>query len=82
MSNLRSMGQILWEQVDTLRYLHFSIKKSKFLCATKKGNEIALHFKIWLGENSAKIKNTEMTIRFVDGISDSKASNDIFSRGK
>ena len=50
----------------------------KFINASKNGNKIALLFKVWLGKNTSGIKQTDMSIRFIDGVSDNNAVNELF----
>lgn len=73
------LSQILGEQVEPLKYQYLGIKKMKFVDASKQGNDISLLFNVWLKKNPADVKQTEMTIRFIDGLSDSKTVNELFS---
>lgn len=43
------------------------------------GNEISVKYKIWLGENPKKIKQTFVSFHFIDGVSESKTVNEMFS---
>ena len=78
MSYQRPLNQIIGEQVESLKYSDYGIQKMKFVNATKIGNEITLVFKVWLGKNTSGIKQTDMSIRFVDGVSDSNTVNELF----
>ena len=53
--------------------------KTSMESASKTGNEITAKYKIWLGDNPKKIKQTLVTFHFVDGVSESKTVNDMFS---
>ena len=74
----RPLNKIIREQVDSLKYYDFGIKKMKFVNATKIGNDITLLFKVWLDKNTLNVKQTEMPIRFIDGVSDSNTVNELF----
>lgn len=79
MSYQRPLNKIIGEQVESLKYSDFCIKKMKFVNATKCGNEITLLFKVRLGKNTSGIKLTEMSIRFINGLSNSEHTNEVFS---
>ena len=64
--------------MESLKYSDYGIQKMKFVKATKIGNEVPLLFKVWLGKNTSGIKQTDMSIRFFDGISDSNTVNELF----
>ena len=74
----RPLNKIIGEQVEALQYSDYGIKKMNLVSATKSGNEITLLFRVWLDKNTKGIKQTEMTIRFIDGVSDSKTTNELF----
>lgn len=78
MSYQRPLNKIIGEQVESLKYSDYGIKKVNFVSATKCGNEITLLFKVWLGQNTSRIKHTEMSIRFIDGVSESNTVNELF----
>lgn len=78
MSYQRPLNQVIGEQVESFKYYDFPIKKMKFASATKVGNEITLLFKVWLSKKTNGIKQTEMSIRFIDGVSDSNTVNELF----
>lgn len=78
MSYQRPLNKIIGEQVESLKYSDYGIQKMKFVKATKIGNEVTLLFKVWLGKNTSGIKQTDMSIRFFDGISDSNTVNELF----
>ena len=74
----RPLNKIIGEQVESLKYSDYPIQKMKFVSATKCGNDITLLFKVWLSKNANGIKQTDMSIRFVDGVSDNNAVNELF----
>lgn len=78
MSYQRPLNKIIGEQVESLKYSDYGIQKMKFVKATKIGNEVTLLFKVWLGKNTSGIKQTDMSIRFFDGVSDNNAVNELF----
>lgn len=78
MSYQRPLNKIIGEQVESLKYSDYGIQKMKFVSATKCGNAITLLLRVWLGKNTSGIKQTDMSIRFFDGISDSNTVNELF----
>lgn len=78
MSNQRVLNKIIGDQVESLKYYDYGIKKMKFINASKKGNELTLLFKVWLSKNINGIKQTELSIRFIDGVSENNTVNDFF----
>ena len=75
----RPLNKIIGEQVEALKYYNYGIKKMNLVSATKSGNEITLLFRVWLDKNTKGIKQTEMTICFKDGVSQSKPTNELFT---
>ena len=75
----RKLCQILKENVESLEKLEFEIKRIQFVSAVKSGDEISLLFTALLEKNVAKIKQTELIIRFKNGVSDSQTTNELFS---
>ena len=75
----RKLCQILKEQVDSLEKLEFELKKIQFVSASKSSDEITLFFIVWLNKNEAKIKQTDLIFHFKNGVSDSQATNELFS---
>ena len=78
MSYQRPLNKIIGEQVESLKYSDYGIQKMKFVKATKIGNEVTLLFKVWFGKNANGIKQTDMSIRFIDGVSESNTVNELF----
>ena len=78
MSYQRPLNKIIREQMKSLKYSDYPIQKMKFISAKKCGNAITLLFRIWLGKNTSGLKQTDMSIRFIDGVSDNNAVNELF----
>ena len=75
----KQITQMVKEQNEVLENLFFNIKKMKFVSSKKVGNEIIISMRVWPEKNEAKVKQTTLTIRFIDGITESLSSNDMFS---
>ena len=71
--------QILREQNEALEQMEFQLKKMRFVRATKRGNEITLLFTVWPTKNVAHVKKADLTCHFTDGVSESRATNELFS---
>lgn len=74
----RWITSVLREQNEDFKYVNPEVTKIKLESASKMNNEIIVKFKIWLGENPKKIKQTFVTFHFVDGVSESQIINEIF----
>ena len=74
----KKICRILKEQVEPLGNLEFELKKLQFVAATKNGDDITLRFTVWLDKNPARVKRTELVLRFKNGVSDSHATNELF----
>ena len=70
---------MLGEQVEKLKQAYFNIKKMKFVSATKKGNELTVIMKVWPNKNIRDVKQVDLMVHFVDGVSESRSSNEMFS---
>ena len=75
----RQLALILGEQHEALQNKFFNIKKMKFVSATKKGNELTIHMKVWPEQNVRDVKQVDLTIHFIDGVSESQSANELFS---
>lgn len=75
----RKLGLIASEQNEATENVYFQIKKLKFINAVKKGNEIIISLRADLQKNPANIKQTDITFRFTDGISESEHVNELFA---
>ena len=76
-SNLDRLARIQARQIDGLSYC--KIKKFQLKEVTKHGNEITVVLNTTLDSNAKNIKNTLLTFKFVNGVSDDNATNDYFS---
>ena len=72
-------ARILSEQHEALQNKYFDIKKMKFISASKKDNEITILMKVWPGKNTKDIKQTDISLHFLDGLSESYKVNEMFS---
>lgn len=75
----RRLVQIASEQNEALDNVYFQIKKMKLVNAIKNGNIITILMRADLQKNSLNIKQTDITFRFVNGLSDSYKVNEMFS---
>ena len=75
----RQIAHLLSEQNEALEKLYFTVKKIKLMNVSKQGNVINILLKVCLGKNAANIMQTDLTLRFVDGVSDNETTNDLFS---
>ena len=75
----KQITQMVKEQNEALEKVYFNIKKLKFVSSKKVGDEIIILMQVWPEKNEAKVKQTILTIRFIDGITESRNSNDMFS---
>lgn len=72
-------ARILSEQHEALQNKFFNIKKMKFISASKKDNEITILMKVWPDKNTANVKQAEVMFDFVDGVSESRTTNELLS---
>lgn len=75
----RLIALMIGEQVEELKQAYFNIKKMKFVSTTKKGNELSIRMKVWPGKNTKDIKQADLTVHFIDGVSESQSANELFS---
>lgn len=75
----RKLCKILKEQNQALDKVEFEIAKIQFVSAKKVDDEITLLFTVWPSKNKAKVKQIELVFRFKDGVSESQATNELFS---
>lgn len=73
------MASVYREQNESHKNVYFVIKKIKLQSITKSGNDIDICYKIWPDENSVQIKQAVISLHFKDGVSESKATNELFS---
>lgn len=75
----RQIALIVGEQYEALQDTYFYIKKMKFISASKKDNEITILMKVWPDKNTANVKQADLKIHFIDGVSESRTTNELFS---
>ena len=74
----RLLTIILGEQHEELQH-SYSIKKVKLQSAIKKGDDIVVVYKIWPEQNDANVTQTDVVFHFLNGVSESKNVNELFS---
>ncbi len=79
LSYTNQLCRIIKEQEPAFEKIYVKIKKIEFVSAYKKGNEIALKFSIKLDKNEVKIKRAYVVFTFINGVSENKVTNDLFS---
>lgn len=70
------LSKIQCQQIEDLDYCN--IKDMKLENVTKTGKAITIRFKTTLDKNPLNIKKSDLTISFVDGVSDIKYANSLF----
>ena len=71
------LSAILYEQTGGLRYTE--VTKIKILKISKQGDTITIRMKASLATNPQKLSTSEILMTFVDGLSDCRPTNSIFS---
>ena len=71
------LSTILYEQTGNLRYTE--VTKMNIQEISKQGNAITIRLKASLASNPLKVSKLELTMTFIEGVSDSKPANSIFS---
>lgn len=75
----RLIAKMIGEQVEELKQAYFNIKIMKFVCAKKEGNELTILMKVWPDKNTSDVKQADLTIHFIDGVSESQSANELFT---
>ena len=70
------LSTIQCQQIEGLDYC--TIKEMKLEDVSKSGNTITIRFKTGLNKNPLNIKKSDLTISFVDGVSNIKYANSLF----
>lgn len=76
-SYLSVLSSIQAEQIDGLDYC--TIEKMGLVNVTKSGNTITIRFKTTLGPNPLDLKKSDLIVTFIDGVSENKKVNSLFS---
>lgn len=74
----RWITSVLREQNEVFKYVYPEVTKIKLESSSKSSNEITVKYRIWLGDNPQKVKQTLVSFHFIDGVSESKTVNDMF----
>lgn len=72
------LTRILLEQKGLPTYIQLDVSKLKVMNVAKQGSEIVITIKAWLEPKNLVGKNTDITFRFVDGLSDNDQTNYLF----
>ena len=70
------LSTIQCQQIEGLDYC--TIKEMKLEDVSKTGNTITIRFKTTLNKNPLSIKKSDLTVSFIDGVSESKYANSLF----
>ena len=73
------LSSILSEQDETFKNRYIELKKLKLQKVSKKGNEITIIYNASLQALAGLPSHTELTFHFMDGVSESKPVNEMFS---
>ena len=73
------IGSILSEQNQSFKNRYIELKKLKLQKASKTGNEITIIYHATLQGSVDLPSHTDLTFHFLDGVSESKPVNDMFS---
>ena len=74
---LSMLSLIQSDQIEGLDYC--TIEKMGLVNVTKTGNTITIRFKTTLGPNPLDLKKSDLIFTFVDGVSENKRVNSLFS---
>ena len=74
---LSTLSMIQADQIDGLDYC--TIEKLGLVNVTKSGNTITIRFKTTLAKNPLDLKKSDLIMTFIDGVSDNKQVNSLFS---
>jgi hypothetical protein len=72
-------ARILSEQHEALQNKFFNIKKIKLVSAEKKDNEITIQMMVSPDKNIQNIKQAELKIHFINGVSENRTTNEMFA---
>ena len=74
---LSTLSMIQADQIEGLDYC--TIEKLGLVNVTKSGNTITIRFKTTLAKNPLDLKKSDLILTFIDGVSDNKKVNALFS---
>ena len=73
------IASVIKEQNESLREKYFEVEKLKLVSVSKSGNEISIKYKASLSPKKDNSEPLVLNIHFIDGVSESKNINDLFS---
>lgn len=73
------MASVVKEQNEALKEKYFEVEKLKLVSVSKSGNEISIKYKASLRSKKDNFEPLLLNIQFLDGVSESKNVNDLFS---
>ena len=73
------MSSIISEQNESFKGIYFEMKKLKLMRVSKIGNEITIIYIVTLDAKGKQPAHTKVTFHFLDGVSESKTVNEMFS---
>lgn len=73
------IASVVKEQNETLKEKYFEVEKLKLVSVSKSGNEIFIKYKVSLSAKKDNFEPLLLNIQFLDGVSESKNVNDLFS---
>ena len=74
---LSTLSMIQADQIEGLDYC--TIEKLGLVNVTKSGNTITIRFKTTLAKNPLDLKKSDLIMTFIDGVSENKQVNSLFS---
>lgn len=75
----RWITSVLREQNEEFENVYPEVTKIKLESASKKSNEISILLKVSPDKTIEDMKQADLTIHFIDGVSESQTSNELFS---
>ena len=73
------IASVVKEQNESLREKYIEVEKLKLVSVSKAGNVISIIYKASLSDKKENSEPVMVNIRFLDGVSESKNVNDLFS---
>lgn len=73
------IASVVKEQNESLKDSYFEVEKMKLVSVSKAGNVISIQYKASLSDKKENSEPVIVNIHFLDGVSESKNVNDLFS---
>ena len=73
------IASVVKEQNESLKDRYFEVEKMKLVSVSKAGNVISIQYKASLSDKKENSEPVMVNIHFLDGVSESKNVNDLFS---